>query len=126
MNKMIIIALLLMFVWPMPALGSDWILLHTTQEGKHYYEKETIERKAHILKVWTMSDYITPRKDKRGRAIVRDTFLSEINCSERTVKPVSVSKTYEDESSGSDYVKGNAVTVEPDSIGGLLLKAVCR
>jgi hypothetical protein len=110
----------------MPAFGSDWILLSVTQDGKHYYKEESIETKNNILKVWTMTDYMTPRKDKKGRLIVRDTFLSEINCKEHAVKPVSVTKTFEDKSKVKEYVKGFAVKVDPDSFGALLLKAVCR
>lgn len=126
MKKFIIIVFISLFAWSIPAFGSEWVLFNATADGKHYYEKESIEKNGKVLKVWTMSEHRTPRKDKKGKAVVTDMFLSEIDCSERTMKAFSITKVYEDKTSSSDYVNGKPVAIQPDSMGDILLQAVCR
>ena len=112
--------------------GSDWqkynLIEYTKKTGEHvtqkeYYDKESIVRtKKGTIKVWTKANH---DGDTEDTPYIYKTLM-EIDCSERTMKILSLTRYYKNNKIEEDEsLKGTVEEVEPDTNREKLFKTVC-
>src|SRR5574340_305310 len=95
--KRIIIVIISFLILSMPVFGADWRQLGTgPNDNPIYLDLDTILTKNKSYRVWWKVKYNTPEKSDGGKLIVEALINSEINCSNRTFKNLSVKKYFED------------------------------
>ena len=127
MKKIIILALLSLLLWSIPAFGSQWIVYATFDKGQHSFDKESIVKKNKLVTVWSKTVYSSPEYDVEGKKMDEELWQHEINCSERTQRYLSFTIRFSDGTSRSE--KANSITyqaIPPDSLGDRLLMKVCK
>lgn len=83
MNKIISFAIssLLMFTCGLTFAG--WKELVSDQVATEYVNLDSVERSNYLVKMWNMSDYVTPQEVGNGRLYKSSKTLQEYNCLEK-------------------------------------------
>ncbi|MFZ2198703.1 MAG: surface-adhesin E family protein [Thermodesulfovibrionales bacterium] len=123
----IIIAIISFLVLSIPVFGSDWKQVGTgPNDNPVYLDIDRILTKNKNYRVWWKVKYNTPEKNDSGKLIVEALINSEINCSKRTFKNLSVRKYFKDGDFDSGISNAEHTGIQPDSVIDMLSKILCK
>ncbi|WP_147298040.1 surface-adhesin E family protein [Trinickia dinghuensis] len=109
------------------AYGADWLLAYKDRDGQTDYDRATMVRTGSIVKVWTRTDFMPPKRVAGFRELIGRMVTREIvDCSSRT--PATGQETLFDGHLQAVFTwDGDPVfrEVSPDSNGAALVMLMC-